>query len=92
MPPRTFESIKKNIKFKNFILKFKPKKYFFMNGIDSYLSLNKKTNKVFSQKGGQINFFKEKKNFNIIKIWLKKIRIILKILVQFFLKFSKSRN
>ena len=68
LPPRTFESIKKNIKFKNFILKFKPKKYFFMNGIDSYLSLNKKTNKVFSQKGGQINFFKEKKNFNIKKI------------------------
>jgi hypothetical protein len=63
--PRTFESIKKNIKFKNFILKFKPKKYFFMNGIDSYLSLNKKINKVFSQEGGQINFFKEKKNFNI---------------------------
>ena len=25
----------------------------------------KKTNKVFSQNGGQINFFKEKKNFNI---------------------------
>ena len=43
-----------------------------MKGIDSYLSLNKKTNKVFSQKGGQINFFKEKKNFNIKTIKLDK--------------------
>jgi hypothetical protein len=78
LPPRTFESIKKNVKFKNFILKFNPKKYFFMKGIDSYLSLNNKTNKVFSQKGGQINFFKEKKIFNIktIKLDKKFIKIL----------------
>ena len=66
----------KNIQFKNFILKFNPEKYLFMNGIDSYLSLKKKNNKIFSQKGGQINFFK-KKNFNIktIKLDRKFIRI-----------------
>ena len=76
LPPRTFESVMKNIQFKNFILKFNPEKYLFMNGIDSYLSLKKKNNKIFSQKGGQINFFK-KKNFNIktIKLDRKFIRI-----------------
>ena len=76
LPPRTFETIKKNIKFKNFILKFNPKKYYFMNGIDSYLSLNKKNNKIFSQRGGQINFFKEKKyKLKIIKLDKKFIQI-----------------
>jgi hypothetical protein len=76
LPPRTYETIKKNIQFKNFILKFNPKKYYFMNGIDSYLSLNKKNNKIFSQKGGQINFFKEKKyKLKMIKLDKKFIQI-----------------
>ncbi len=72
LPPRTYESILKNIQFKNFILKFNPTKYYFMKGIDSYLALNKKNNKIFSQKGGQINFFKEKKIFNLKTIKLDK--------------------
>lgn len=77
LPPRTFESIKTNIKFKNFILRFNPKKFYFMNGIDSYLSLNKKNNKIFSQKGGQINFFKAKKyKLKIVKLDKKFIQIL----------------
>ena len=77
LPPRTFESIMKNTKFKNFILKYNPRKYYFMNGIDSYLSLKKKNNKIFTQKGGQINYFREKKIFNlkIIKLDKKFIKV-----------------
>ena len=69
LAPRTFDSLNKNIQFKKFILKFNPKKYYFFKGIDSYLSFNKKGKKIYTQKGGQINFFKEKKieNIKIIK-------------------------
>ena len=76
LPPRTFECVKNNIKFKNFILNFNPNKFHFMNGIDSYLPINVKNNKIFSQKGGQINFFKAKKfKFKVIKLDKKFIKI-----------------
>ena len=69
LAPRTFDSLNKNIQFKKFILKFNPKKYYFFKGVDSYLSFNRKGKKIYTQKGGQINFFKEKKieNIKIIK-------------------------
>ena len=70
LAPRTFEALNKNIQFKKFILKFNPNKYYFFKGVDSYLSFNKKKKNIYTQKGGQINYFNEKKisNFKIIRV------------------------
>ena len=61
LPPRTYNSILRNKKFQNYILKYKPQKFNFLNGVGSYLSLKRNYKKIFTQKGGQINFLKQKK-------------------------------
>ena len=62
MHPRTFNIIKKNNKYKKFILDYKPKRFIFFNGLDSYLKMNNnKSNQiVFSQPGGQLHYFKQR--------------------------------
>jgi len=67
LAPRTFEAVNKNKVFKKFIINYS-KKFFFLKGINSYLSIKKKKREIFSQVGGQLNYFQANKDLYQIKI------------------------
>ena len=67
LAPRTFEAVNKNKVYKKLIINYS-KKFFFLKGINSYLSIKKKKREIFSQVGGQLNYFEANKNLYRIKI------------------------
>ena len=87
LAPRTYDAIKKNNSFKKFINNFKPKKFYFLKGVSSFLSLKKKNKKLYSQIGGQLNYLNKKTGLEI-----KIVKLDKKFINFFKLKLNNKDN